>query len=286
MKRRQKRMAATEKRANARSGPGKPSVFEQLDAIGYELGEQVGLAPDPKIPKPKVQVPVWCRIIGNRFCRTIWKPILKLRFNGKVNWRNYGRMIGIVERSKTFWTTDFSRIINEEFGDLTKREAKKIEAQISREEIRARCVKALGRKVGKDESLEKLVDELLERRLEEHDRLREIAFRHVARQPAKISIQFFEGVAEGYRCFLDAEAKFSGDRGRTETYMSLLPYMLEVEQMRKLQPPITRAKFYDTLSEIFRLPPKVYDRFNDICDDIKFPLNNLGRPRNRAMAAG
>lgn len=50
----------------------------------------------------------------------------------------------------------------------------------------------------------------------------------------------FKGLTEGYLCLLDAEAKFSGDRGRTEVYVDLLTYMVELEQIRKTQPPMNR----------------------------------------------
>jgi hypothetical protein len=60
--------------------------------------------------------------------------------------------------------------------------------------------------------------------------------------------------------------------------------MLDVEKLRRTSPPTTRSQFYDRLTPIFNLTPRAYDWFNDVCDDIKLPLNNLGRKRQSASA--
>jgi hypothetical protein len=157
-----------------------------------------------------------------------------------------------------------------------------IESRLGLDKIRARLIQFLNRPVTDDEPLEKLCDEARAKVFENLDRHKEIAFRHVAQQRPKIASLFFKGVAEGYELFVDERADFCGDRGRTDVYLNLLSCFIEVEKLRRTLPPTTRSEYYDRLTKVFKLPPKAYDWFNDVCDDIKFPLNDLGRKRRAA----
>jgi hypothetical protein len=90
-------------------------------------------------------------------------------------------------------------------------------------------------------------------------------------------------MAEGFELFIDGEAKFCGDRGRTEIYMCLISFMTDVEKIRRTLPQKTRPKFYDDLRKVYRLPAGAYDWFSDVCDDIKLPIKSVGAPRNSAL---
>lgn len=258
------------------------TVFDQVMAVTSAMRVEMGLASIQPEAGPKVEVPRWGRNVIQQLRKTIFRPVLKLCFRGEVNWRNYGRMIGILDRAHAFWEFDVPRILAEEFGDMTDEQAARIEARMGLDQLRAWCVKVLGRPVAEDEPLEKLVDEIWSRVVAHRERIRQAAFRHVALQPPKVAALFYKGMAEGYTSFLDEEGEFCGDRGRTNVYLSLLGCMLEVEKLRRTLPPTTRRRFYDSLTETFKLPSNAHGWFAEICDDIKFPLNNLGRPRRNS----
>lgn len=272
------------KAEKAAGSPVTPTAFEQLDPILHALKEEMDGQPDAGAPRPKSQLPGWCRNITRRLGQTILRPVIKLRPNGRVNWRNYGRMVGLLERAVSFYRHDVPRIIEQELGDMTAEDWKRIEPVLGLEKLRSMIVKRLNRVVADDEPLEELVDEAMEQMLAGFQRQREIALRHVAGQSPKVARLFYKGISEGYELFLDASAKFCGDRGRASIHLDLLACMLEVEKLRRTSPPTTRSQFYDRLTPIFNLTPRAYDWFNDVCDDIKLPLNNLGRKRQSASA--
>ena len=256
-----------------------PSIFDQLIIISDALYKETGIPMPETLPKPKFALPAWGGNIVKQLSKTILKPVLKLRPQGKVDWRNFGKTIGIVERYKAFIHHDAARILEAELGDITEEQWNRIEAQLGLEDVRTNVIKTLNRTVADNEAFEDLVGEAFERQFEVFDKMRQNAFFHVASQDAKTAALFFKGMAEGYECFLDEQANFCGDRGRANIHCVLLGCMMEVEKLRRTAPPTTRAQYYDELAPVYRLSPRAYDWFNDVCDDIKFPLNHLGRKR-------
>jgi hypothetical protein len=260
-------------------GLGQPTVFEHSVAVAAALYKEAGVPIPETLPKPKFALPDWCGNIVKQLGKTILKPVLKLRPNGKVDWRNFGRLVGIAERYKAFILHDMPRILEQELGDITEEQWKRVEPLFGINEARVHLVKLLNRPVADTETVEDLVDEALMLQLEVFDKMRQNALFLVASQDAKTMALFYKGFAEGFNCFLDEEGNFCGDRGRTNIHLILLACMMEVEKLRRIAPPTTRPRYYDELTPVYRLSPRAYDWFNDVCDDIKFPLNHLGRKR-------
>ncbi len=255
------------------------TIFDQMVVIHSALSKEVGIAPSELLPKPKIEIPEWCGNVVKQLGKTILKPISKLRPKGKVDWRNYGRTLTIMERYKTFLKHDVPRILEEEIGNISDERWKGIEAQLGVDEMRACLIKGINRPVADDEPLERLFDEAFARQFENLERHRQVALYHVAQQGAKESALFYKGMAEGYELFIDERADFCGNRGRANIYLELLSCMLDVEKLRRTLPPTTRAQYFNKLAKVFKLPIDGYDWFQDVCDDVKFPLNNLGRKR-------
>lgn len=278
MKKWQKQKDATVESTSTTGSPV-PTAFEQMVVTISAMRKEAGLSPIEIVPKPKFEMPQWCGNIVKQLGKTILKPLLKLRPMGKVDWRNYGRMITIMERYRTFLIYDLPRIIEEELGDITEEQWKRVEPQLGLDNIRAYLIKVLNRPVADDEPLEKLADEVFERVFENLEKQKQTALYHVAQQNHKNTVLFYKGMAEGYELVIDEQAKFCGDRGRANIHMNLLSCMMDVEKIRRTLPPTTRSQYYDELVKVFKMTPKAYDWFNDVCDDIKFPLNNLGRKR-------
>ena len=130
-----------------------------------------------------------------------------------------------------------------------------------------------------------LAEESAQRHLEYLEKAKQNALFHVAQQDVCNTGLFYQGVSEGYTLFLDERGWFCGDRGRTEIYLNLIGCMIEVEKLRHTLPQKTRPQFYDDLAQVFRLTPRAHEWFNDVCDDIKFPIKSVGAPRKSAPVA-
>src|SRR5258708_1350724 len=64
--------------------------------------------------RAEAELPTWCWKIVEKFKKTIFKPILKLKPRARMDWRKYGAMIGVIERCDTFFAIDVWRIMEEE----------------------------------------------------------------------------------------------------------------------------------------------------------------------------
>ena len=160
------------------------------------LAREMDLVATGKTAEAERTLPPWCLNIIRQFGKTILKPIIKLRPNGEVNWRNYGKLVGIVERYKAFVIHDVPRILEEELGDVTDEQWKKIEPLLGLDKVRARLIKVLERTVAADEPVGKLVDEVWERQSERLEQQRRTAFFHVAQQSPRVASLFFKGMKQ------------------------------------------------------------------------------------------
>jgi hypothetical protein len=268
--------------AGSESSPAELTFFEQVTDIQVALAKEAGLTVDPVLAQESRDVPEWCAGIVERLRKTILNPILKLRPNGVVNWRNYGKMIGIFERYKTFITDDVERMFKEEgFDKITEQQWEKLVPLLGLEKLREQLAVFLGRPLPDEEPLENAVDELLERQFKHLDNLKAEALRHVAQQDAKTTSLFFKGMAEGYNCFLGVDGRFVSDRGRTWLYMEFLAHRMEIEKYRRTNPGKSRSDLQNWLCHDAKIPiPKDTHWFDHFCDEICLGMKGVGRKRN------
>ena len=241
------------------------------------LRQAAGLEPMPYWERSKPE-PEWGRNISLRLRNTILKSICKLRPNGEINWRNYGRCIGLLERYKTFQEHDVPRILHEnQLDELTEEEWSKLQPQLGEEQARQYYLKILGRPGDDKATLDEVLELVRQRETEHLDKIRETAVYFVAQQTARDAKLFWEGVGEGYSLFLDEMGKFSGDDRRANVYMELLSIQNEIEKMRRKLPAISR----NDLREELKKSPDFEDRgqkwFNDVCDEIELSMKGQGR---------
>jgi hypothetical protein len=250
--------------------------------VQVALAKEAGLPVDPRLARDAREVPKWCAGIVDRLKKTILKPILKLRPNGVMNWRNYGRMIGIAERYKTFILHDVERdFIEAGLDKLTEEQWEKIWAAFGKDKMRKRLVEILGHPGADEEPLEKLVEEALERQFEALEKLKNDACWLISQQNAKAVALFFKGMAEGYSCFLDEGGRFVGDRGRTRLYFDFLAYRLEIERFRESAPVKSRRDLHQwvmTKTGIAIINDNKW--FDQFCDEICLGMKGVGRKRN------
>jgi hypothetical protein len=232
-------------------------------------------------------LPKWCVKIVERLAKTILKPILKLKPNGTMNWRNYGKMMGLFERYKTFIAHDMERMWQTEGLDkMTDQEWEELRPLFGMDKLCAQLSAILGRSVAEDDgSLDKAVDELFELQFKHLEKLKSEAFWHVAQQDARTSALFFKGMAEGYTCMMDEEGRFVGDRGRSRIYFDFLVYRIEIEKYRKTMPSESRHDLQKWVikKNIIRIPndPEWFDHF---CDEMSLCVKGVGRkPRSQIL---
>jgi len=257
-----------------------PTIFARMMDLQCELRDAAGMQPLPGWEKPG-NTPVWVKIICIRYRQTILKSVMKLKPGRRVNWRNYGRCIGLMERYKTFIGKDVPNILKKEgLLKLSKEKQAKLKAASGEKEMRQYYLKLLNRRPTDRTSLAKLVEMALSRQLENLERHRQVAFYHLTQQDAKTTAIFWKGVSEGYSIFINEEGEFSGDDRRTGIYSELLSSQYEVEKMRRVLPAKSRV---DLRAEL-KKSPTFQDRgqcwFNDVCDEIKLSMRGSGRPHS------
>ncbi len=214
-----------------------PTVLEFVNTVHIEMAKTAGMPFGQIADQEQRKLPRWSLKILEKFRQTILKPVLKLRPRGEINWQDYGKMIGVLKRGKTFFLVDLARLIQTEgFDKITDEQWEKIQPK---EQLRAYVVKVLDRPVSESEALDSLVDEVIAQRVKSLEKHEEIAFMNVSQQSAKIQALFLKGLEQGYRLFLDADGNFCGDRGRTEIYMELLSSQNQIEKMRRTLPSST-----------------------------------------------
>lgn len=92
---------------------GEPTVLEFADTIRQHLAGAVNLPVKQPSAKGRRETPNWVQKIGGTFRKTIFKPILKLKPSPKTGWQDYGKITGVLDRQKTFFTVDLQRICKE-----------------------------------------------------------------------------------------------------------------------------------------------------------------------------
>ena len=258
----------------------KPTLLEFMSNVQIEMADSAGLTVEQKPKNEQNRLPKWSMKIVGQLRKTILKPILNLRPKGEINWQNYGKIIGILDRCKTFLLWDLSRFIkDEELDKITHEQWEKLQPK---NQLRSYVIQMLKRAVSEDESLDDLVEETIKRKIEFLEKIKVVALLHVSQQGPKNHAMFLKGLEQGYNAFLDVEGKFSGDRGRTEIYTELLSSQHEIEKMRRMLPERTDEDLYDHLKPWYKFPhpkEKALKWLRDVCDDICLSMTGKrGRP--------
>lgn len=255
-----------------------PTIFARMMDLHCELRNAVGLEPLPGW-KPTNSTPEWARNICIRYRQTILKSILKLKPKRRVNWRNYGRCIGLMERCKVFYKHDVPKILKKDGLDrLSKKQQAKFDAVSGEEEMREYCLKVMKRPLSDKTSLEELLTLAAQPKLEEIDKHRQVALYQVANQDAKTGKMFYKGINEGFSIFLNEDGEFSGDDRRADVYGELLAFQYEVEKMRRTLPAKTRKDLRNELKKSPDFQDQGQEWFNDVCDEIKLSMKGAGAP--------
>lgn len=201
-----------------------PTAFELVMNYRCDMHTELGIAPPPHWQKTH-ETPKWTQNIYRNFFKTILKPLLKLRPKRKVNWRYFGRIIGILERFKTFWLHDVEAILKAEGLDkISEAEWARIQPLFGEELAREYYLKVLRLPAASIIGDECLVEMMLHKQFVVMEKMKQNAFFLIGFQDAKTTELFLQGMREGYTAVLNADGEFSADDRRADIHLELLAW--------------------------------------------------------------
>lgn len=262
-------------------GRGRPTLLEFMASYHAAAGKLTGLEEEATGQVEAKPLPQWGVKTLDQLRKTVMRPVLKLKPHGKTNCKDYGKIIGVVERQITFLEVDIWEImLGEGWDKIPKEEWEKIQPEA---QMRDHLIRLLKRKVGDDEKTEDLAVEAWERKIENHKAIRQAAFEFISTRSAKERGMFYDGLAQGYKLFMDEAGKLCGDRGRTEIYTELLASQYEIEKMRRMLPAKNDGDLYDHLKAWYKFPrfsrEQNIEWLRDVCDDVSlYMTGKRGRP--------
>ena len=263
-----------------------PTAFEVVMNLQCDLRAEMNLDPLPYWRQTR-PTPDWAKNICGKLRRTILKSVLKLRpkSSGEINWRNYGRCVGIMERYKTFLIVDVPRILDEEgSNDISQEKWKKIQAVMGEETAREYYLKVLKRPADDPTPLEDLAELAIQKQLENLEALKQVAFYHIVNQSAKTGTLFLKGMGEGYTAFLNEDGEFAGDDRRADIHMELLAWQHDIGKMRRMIPTKNNQHLVSELRKLPEFENKSHAWFKEVFKDIKLSIGSRGRPRKFSKA--
>jgi hypothetical protein len=256
------------KKSKNGSNNGQSTIFDHAMEMQAAMRDICEVGPQIELERD-VEIPDWVLNIFVRFKNTIFKSFLKLKPKGKnVNPRNYGRIMGSLERFKAFLNEDVPRIVKATgLSRVTEKQWEKLLPELGLEQARQHYLKQLNRPANDPTPIVELTLHGLEKQLEYHEKLKQAAFAQMSGD-AKAMRLFLKGFHEGYTVFLNEDGNFSGDDRRFGVYCELLTMRDEIEKMRRAVPPKSRSYL---LAELRKVPDFQNCRkawFIDVCDDI------------------
>jgi len=267
--------------ANPLNKGGPPTLLEFMASYHAAVDKLTGQKGEEN-PELEVRpLPQWGVKTLEQLRKTVMRPILKLKPHKNINCKDYGKIVGILDRQITFLEVDIWEIlIALGLDKITDEEWEKIQPEA---QMRALLIRVLNRKVGDDEMTADLAIEVLELKIKRYKDIKQAGFDFIAQQSAKDRSLFYDGLAIGYKLFLNEAGKFCGDRGRTEIYMDLLASQYEIEKMRRMLPVKNDGNLYDYLKPLHNFPSSVREQniawLRDVCDDISLYITGKrGRP--------
>lgn len=273
-----KRKAKNKSTKPGTTNHSQPTVFEIMMNLQCDLRAEAGLTPLPHWTKTR-ETPAWTKNICRKLSNTILKSVLKLRPKRKVNWRHYGRCIGIAERYKTFLVKDVPQILKKEgLNKISKKQWQRIQPLLGEKEARQYYLKVLERPKNNQTPLPELVELAHGKQIAYLEKIKEIAFFHLASQSAKTTHVFLKSMSEGYTAFLNEDGQFSGDDRRADIHLELIAWQYDIEKMRRSLPQKNNKHLVTELKKLPEFKNKTPDWFNDVFKSIKLSIGRRGRP--------
>jgi len=236
-------------------------------------------------PLPPVQfadsLPPWIHNIADELTCTVFKGIVNMAPMGnKYHARKAGQIIGLLIRAAIFWSKQASVILEREgLTKLSVEQEKKLEKLIGWEFACAQASKLTGRPITTKAQVMKFWASQVTRFALHTAKIGWDLIKFAVQQPVEEVYQFFSGIPEGLKCFLNNDGDFAKTGKRTEIFIVLLIYWPEIEEMRQAKPPLTRKFLLDWLEKQEGKQVAESDKiFCALCDDISLDLAPTGHP--------
>ena len=255
-----------------------PTAFELMMNYRCDMHMDLGIEPPPHWQKTR-ETPNWTKKIYQNFFKTILKPLLKLRPKRKVNWRYFGRIIGILERFKTFWMHDVEAILKAEGLDkISEAKWARIQPLLGEKLAREYYLKVLKLPAASIIGDCCLVEMMLLKQFLAMEKMKQNAFFLIISQDAKTTALFLQGMREGYTAVLNANGEFSADDRRASIHFELLAWQYDIEKMRRSVPQKYNKHLIVELKKLPEFKNKADSWFNEVFKDITLAIGKKGCP--------
>jgi hypothetical protein len=261
-----------------------PTAFELLMNYWCDMHAEMKIAPPVHWEKTRT-TPKWVKNIYGNFRRTLLRPLVKLKPRRKLNWRYYGRIIGILERFKKFYTHDIPKILEDEgFDKISDREWARIEPLLGLDRLHDYFLTLLKFPADSIIPTERLVAMAQHKALVNLERIKQRALGHVSHQDPKTTELFWKGISEGYTAVLNSDGEFSADDRRADIHFELLAMQYEVEKLRRVLPPKNNKHLVAELRKNPEFKNQTDDWFKDVFKKVKLSIGRRGRPTAYSQA--
>jgi hypothetical protein len=261
-----------------------PTAFELLMNYQAEMRSQLGLEPLPHWVQ-KRPTPDWAKNIFRNFSKTVLKPILRLRPKKRCTWRQFGKIVGVLKRLKTFLDFDVNAILRRERLDrISAKKWAKIKPIMGEDLARDFHLKLLKFPANSIITTERLAEMAFHKQSVYLDRMIQDANKQMSLQDAKANQLFIQGMREGYTAFLNADGEFSAEDRRADIHLELLAWQHDIEKMRRSLPQKYNKHLTAELQKLPKYKTKGHDWFAEVFKDIKLSIGPRGRPRGYCEA--
>lgn len=198
----------------------------------------------------------------------------------KYHARKTGQFIGFLIRAVIFWWKQVPVILEREgLSKLTPEQEEKLEKLSGWELACAHASKLENRSITTKAQLGEFLRRRLTRFATKTLKIAWFLTKFALQQPVEEVFQFLSGIPEGFKCFLNTKGEFAKTGKRTETFLALLTYWPEIEEMRQAKPSLTRKFLLDWLEKEEGKQLVESDKiFFAICDDISLDMAPPGHP--------
>ncbi len=232
-------------------------------------------------------LPEWMHNLCDKITTNLFKGLVDAApRDNVVNAHNFGVMIGILLRGVVFYVKDVPAILEKDgLTNLSPEREAKFEKLAGLPQLFEKATEFFKKPVTDGETLVDAGAEHLGRKAEELMANFGKVMLYLFNRPVQEQAAFLDGVAKGFKVFLNNEAEFAGNKRRLNVYLALLISWPEIAEMQKSEPAKTRKDLLEWLEkqegELLFEDPK---NFYYLCDEISLDMGPPGHPAKAPVA--
>jgi hypothetical protein len=250
-----------------------------LEALWLAIAKATG---QPAMePRYSELLPGWTHNLCAKTTTTLFKGLVEAApRDNVVNARNYGCMIGILLRGVVFYMKEVPAILEKDgLLNLTPERESKLEQLAGLPQLFAMASDFFNKPISDGDTLIEAGAEQVNKKADELAAGFGQVMLYLLNRPVSEQSAFLDGIARGFKIFLNNDGEFAGDKRRLEAYLALFAYWPEIAEMQKSQPPKTRLTLLNWLEaqeekQLFDDPKN----FFFLCDEIGLDMTAPGHP--------